>query len=173
MCDHVRECPSADGGDFMFLYFAGDFIPTCSPCVFSPGGFDGTTYYQGVWAFDLTQLTTVDSPWLGTQWIPVINETATDCPRPRAGHSLSVYEDRMYLVRAHSAVVARAQTVACPRAPHTAPAHHTATTPTHHHARTHAHPFARARARALSLNDHPHITHTTHNSTSTTSRGDE
>ena len=81
------------------IVFSHGHVPVVTDTPLHPGGYDSTQYYQGVWAFDLTQLTTLGSPWLGTQWVPIVNETATNCPSARTGHSLTVYEDKVYLVR--------------------------------------------------------------------------
>jgi hypothetical protein len=62
------------------------------------GGWNTSTYFSDVWAFDLTQLTNSTAGWGSTTWVNVIPNSAPtgQVPPARNGHSLSVYDDRMY-----------------------------------------------------------------------------
>lgn len=62
------------------------------------GGWNTTTYFSGVWAYDISQLTHPGN-WVGTTWISVVpdNTTGTLSPPPMNGHSVVNYEDRLVL----------------------------------------------------------------------------
>ena len=74
---------------------------SCARGIVLAGGWDETQYYRDVWAFDVTQLARPSGQWTNTTWVNVIPNDAqpTDTPSARNGQSLSVYEDRMYMVR--------------------------------------------------------------------------